>query len=223
MPTSLRYVVRVPKLSLDIVDDHELLRECISTWISANKPSIDVVGRYGSWDEVTANLHALSDVVLLDVVLGDAVPLRAKILTILTAGSQVVVFSALTHPGVVWQAFDAGALAFIPKTEGIHTLIKAITAAAKGLRFVLPAIEASQQQPRQQFWLTIREHEAVSLYLSGPPRTIQDVGLHMGISINAAKQLIGSAKRKARPGHDKISRIHLRRILVEEGWIIDET
>lgn len=92
-----------------------------------------MVGRFRSWAELAASLGQLSDVVLLDVMLGDRIPLRSKIQAILSTGSQVVVRSSLATPVVIRQAFDAGALAYIPKTAGAEVLTTAVLAAARGV------------------------------------------------------------------------------------------
>ncbi|MGO4585373.1 response regulator [Arthrobacter sp. 2RAF6] len=115
------------------LEDHALLRESLASWLEANAATVKVVGRFRSWAELAASLGQLSDVVLLDVMLGDRIPLRSKIQAILSTGSQVVVRSSLATPVVIRQAFDAGALAYIPKTAGAEVLTTAVLAAARGV------------------------------------------------------------------------------------------
>ncbi|WGM20493.1 hypothetical protein QEH68_21165 [Paenarthrobacter sp. OM7] len=90
---------------MDIIEDHAVVLESLSVWLEENTEGIKVVGRYPSWAELVPNLGALSDVVILDVLLGDSIPLPAKISALISAGPQVVVCSAVTDPAVIRQAY----------------------------------------------------------------------------------------------------------------------
>ncbi|MCZ9883239.1 hypothetical protein [Arthrobacter sp. B2a2-09] len=212
----------MPRIQVDIVEDHAVLREGLASWLDANAAGLDVVGRYGSWAEVAASLGELSDVVLLDVLLGDRIPLRSKVQAILSTGSQVVVFSSVSTPMVIRQAFDAGALAFMPKTVGADGLTMAVRAAARGERFVLPELAHVLAAPGPQIRLTQREHEAVSLYLGSSGGTMADVAVSMGIGVDGVKKLLNSVRRKARTGPEPLNRPMLRELLIADGWLLQE-
>lgn len=77
-PKGRYYPARETTLEIDIVEDHAVLRESLCVWLEANAPGIRVVRRYGSWAEFVSNLDTVSDVVILDVLLGDRIPLAAK-------------------------------------------------------------------------------------------------------------------------------------------------
>ena len=112
-----RYAAAAPTLDVDTVEDHAVMLEGLAVWLEGNTSGIRVVGRYGSWAELIPHLGRLSDVVILDVLLGDNIPLSAKIRAILSAGPQVMVCSSVTDPAVIRQAYAAGALAYVPKTS----------------------------------------------------------------------------------------------------------
>ncbi|MFW0774131.1 hypothetical protein ACLRGI_13260 [Paenarthrobacter nitroguajacolicus] len=89
-----RYAVAAPRIHVDIIEDHTVLLECLAAWLATKAPDIVVVGRYGCWAEAVVDLDDLSDVVVLDILLGDSVPLVNKIRTLRSAGVNVVVLSS---------------------------------------------------------------------------------------------------------------------------------
>lgn len=217
-----RFEAAAPKIHVDILEDHALLRESLASWLEANAATVKVVGRFGSWAELAASLGQLSDVVLVDIILGDRIPLRSKIQAILSTGSQVVVCSSLATPLVIRQAFDAGALAYIPKTSGAEVLTTAVLAAARGEKFVLPELAGVFDVPGPRIRLTPREHEVVTLYLGGSGGTMADVGASLGISADGVKKLLVSVRRKAHNGPEPLSRPALRELLIADGWLLPD-
>ncbi|MEZ2391497.1 hypothetical protein AB6813_18490 [bacterium RCC_150] len=217
-----RFEAAPPKIEVDILEDHAVLREGLASWLEAHAPALEVVGRYGSWGELAGALGHLSDVVLLDIILGDRIPLRSKIQAILSTGSQVVVCSSLTAPPVIRQAFDAGALAYVPKTTGAEVLTSAVLAAARGEKYILPELAPILDSPGPRIALTPREHEAVTLYLGGAGGTMAEVGAALGITADGVKKLLVSVRRKAQTGPEPLSRPALRELLIEDGWLLPE-
>lgn len=80
-----RYSAAAPTLDVDIVEDHAVMLEGLAVWLEGNTSGIRVVGRFASWAELVPHLGRLSDVVILDVLLGDNIPLSAKIRALLSA------------------------------------------------------------------------------------------------------------------------------------------
>ncbi len=130
-------------LEVDIVDGHGMIRECLAGWLEENTEGIRVVGSFSSWAELVPSLDALSDVVIMEVLLGDNTSLTARIQTILAAGHQVVVCSSVTNPAVMRQAFEAGALSYVPKTAPAAVLEAALRAAAAGQAHVTEEVAAA--------------------------------------------------------------------------------
>nr|WP_306422626.1 response regulator transcription factor [Paenarthrobacter aurescens] len=218
----MRYPVSQPTIEVDIVEDHAVLREGLAQWLQANAPGIRVVGRFGSWAETAANLRALSDVVVLDVLLGDQVPLRAKIQAIASAGPQVVVCSSVVDPAVIRQAISAGALAYIPKTASAGVVEAALRQAAKGLPYITEevavAMEAEQAGPQ----LSAREHQVVSVYLGGAAETLAETAHILGISVDGVKKHLAAVRRKFQDGSEPLTRLALRERLVSGGWLLED-
>lgn len=218
----VRYPVSRPTVEVDIVEDHAVLLEGLAEWLQANSPGINVVGRFSSWAEAAANLGALSDVVILDVLLGDQMPLRAKIQAILSAGPQVVVCSSVVDPAVIRQAITAGALAYIPKTAAAGVVETAVRRAAQGLPYitaeVASAMDAGQSGPQ----LSAREHQVVSVYLGGVAGTMAETAHALGISIDGVKKHLASVRRKFQEGQEPLTRLALRDRLVSGGWLLED-
>ncbi|MGR0158711.1 response regulator [Paenarthrobacter nitroguajacolicus] len=216
----VRYPVSRPTVEVDIVEDHAVLLEGLAEWLQVNAPGIRVVGRFASWAEAAAHLGALSDVVILDVLLGDQMPLRAKIQAILSAGPQVVVCSSVVDPAVMRQAITAGALAYIPKTASAGVVETAVRRAAKGLAYMTAevslAMEAEQSGPQ----LSAREHQVVSVYLGGVAGTMAETASALGISIDGVKKHLASVRRKFQVGQEPLTRLALRERLVSGGWLL---
>lgn len=214
-----RYTAAPPSLEVDIVEDHTVLLEGLAVWLEENTAGIRVVGRYSSWAELIPHLRDLSDVVLLDVLLGDSIPLPAKIRALLSAGPQVVVCSCVTDPSVMRQAYDAGALAYVPKTAPADVVETALRAAAHGQVYVPDEVAAALATTKNGPELTAREHQIASIYLGGNGPTMAEVGQVLGISADGVKKHLVSIRRKFQDGDGPLSRLALRQRLIERGWL----
>ncbi|GAA3275355.1 response regulator [Paenarthrobacter aurescens] len=218
----LRYPVSRPTVEVDIVEDHAVLREGLAEWLQANAPEISVVGRYGSWAEAAGNLGALSDVVILDVLLGDQIPLRAKIQAILSSGPQVVVCSSVVDPAVIRQAITAGALAYIPKTAAAAVVEAAVRKAAQGLAYITAEVASAMEAAESGPQLSAREHQVVSVYLGGVAGTMGETAHVLGISVDGVKKHLASVRRKFQDGQEPLTRLALRERLVSGGWLVED-
>ncbi len=218
----LRYPVSQPTIEVDIVEDHAVLLEGLAQWLEANAPGIRVVGRYRSWAEAAANLRALSDVVVLDVLLGDQVPLRAKIQAIVSAGPQVVVCSSVVDPAVMRQAIAAGALAYVPKTAPAGVVETALRQAAQGISYITEEIAAALQAEQAGPQLSAREHQVVSVYLGGVAGTLAETAQVLGISVDGVKKHLAAVRRKFQDGPEPLTRLALRERLVSGGWLLED-
>ena len=214
-----RYAAAAPTLDVDIVEDHAVMLEGLAVWLEGNTSGIRVVGRYGSWAELVPHLGRLSDVVILDVLLGDNIPLSAKIRAILSAGPQVMVCSSVTDPAVIRQAYAAGALAYVPKTSPAAVVEAALRAVAQGQEHVPLEIAAAVAGEDTEPQLTSREHQVVSIYLSGEGATMAETAHAMGISVDGVKKHLAAVRRKVQDGQEPVNRLALRQRLIDGGWL----
>jgi DNA-binding NarL/FixJ family response regulator len=206
-----------------IVDDFRLVMDGLEARLADPRSGVQVVALASSWAKLIAHPEFPAEVTVLDLHLGDAISIGTKIQALLAAGSEVVVISRHADPATVARAMDAGALGYIPKTEGIDELAAAIAAAARGERYLSEPLAAAiagmavPPAPR----LGEQERRALAIYATG--RTIRDVADEMGTTEETVKSYIKRARRKYREvGVELGNRALLRNHGIREGWLDPE-
>lgn len=214
---------KAPALRVAVVDDHRLVLDGIVAHLATTKTEIDVVISEPSWVGLLTHREFPVDVVVLDLALGDGIPISTKISTLLAAGSKTVVMSRYADGSSIHGALAAGALAFVPKTESADVLVAAVRAVAGGAKFLSPAVTATLDGvPRNSDpGLGRQELRSMVLYASG--RSIKEVAEAMSTTEETVKSYIKRARRKYRLiGVDVGTKILLRRRGIQEGWLTPE-
>src|SRR5690242_14550655 len=104
-------------IRVGIVDDHRLMLDALTSWLGAEAADISVEIAASAWPDLLADARFPVDVVLLDLDLGDGIPVGSKIVRLGTAGVAAVVVSTFADPRRVRECLAAGALGFVPKSE----------------------------------------------------------------------------------------------------------
>ena len=123
-----------------VVDDHQMLREALVGMLELS--GFEVVGAVGDGAEATSLAAELEpDVVLMDLAMPVLNGLDAtRLLREVVPSAAIVVFSAFDSPDLKRQAFEAGAVAYLPKGCGAErlraTVEAAVTLAASNFRQV---------------------------------------------------------------------------------------
>jgi DNA-binding NarL/FixJ family response regulator len=123
-----------------VVDDHQMLREALVGMLELS--GFEVVGAVGDGAEATSLAAELEpDVVLMDLAMPVLNGLDAtRLLREVAPSAAIVVFSAFDSPDLKRQAFEAGAVAYLPKGCGPErlraTVEAAVTLAASNFRQV---------------------------------------------------------------------------------------
>ena len=206
-----------------LLDDHRLVLDGLVARLSAKATGITVVAAESSWAALVDNPDFPFDVVVLDLHLEDNIPIGTKLRALQAAGSSAVVMSRHADSGSINAAMQAGAMAFVPKTEPAEELILAIKSAAKQrnhipehVATVLAGFRASPDAG-----LGRQEQRALVLYAGG--RSIKEVAHTMATTEETVKSYIKRARRKYRQvGVDVGTRVLLRRHGIREGWIAPE-
>jgi len=214
---------RSPKIRVAVVDDHRLVLDGIVAHLTASQLDIEVVASEASWAGLLAHSAFPVDVVVLDLNLDDRIPIGTKIRALTAAGSRTIVISRHADIPTVYTAIQAGALAFVPKTETADELVAAIRSAATGQQHqnapLRNAIDGTN--PEVLPGLGKREQRALVLYASG--RTIREVAEVMQTTEETVKSYIKRARRKYRDvGTDLGSKIKLRDHGIRAGWVSNE-
>ena len=121
-----------------VVDDHQMLREALVGMLEAS--AFEVVGAVADGADATSLAAELvPDVILMDLSMPVLNGLDAtRLLREVAPSSAIVIFSAFESPDLKRQAFEAGAVAYLPKgcsNERLRaTLEAAVTVAGSNLR-----------------------------------------------------------------------------------------
>jgi two-component system uhpT operon response regulator UhpA len=211
-----------------IVDDHRLVLDALRSWLAAEAEDVAVEIAVTSWEALLEHPLFPVDVVLLDLELGDGVPVGSKIVRLGTAGVAVVVIGSFADPRRVRECLAAGASGYVPKVEDAGELPRAIRAAAAGEGYVSAALAAllvaSEQDPAAEPPppLSQQERRALVLYASGLP--LKSVAEHLDISTETAKTYLGRVREKyAQAGREARTKIALHRRAVEDGLLSAES
>ncbi len=206
-----------------IVDDHRLVLDGVASYLSSRKSGCTVPVAVDSWRRLLDHDAFPVEVVVLDLNLGDGIPLATKIRILSDAGSRTVVMSRQADATTIRGAMAAGASSFVPKTESAAELVAAVTAAALGVSrlpesvMLLLGDGAEAQDPG----LGRQELRAMMLYAAG--RSIREVADEMTTTEETVKSYIKRARRKYRSiGVDLGTKLLLRRRGLQEGWLSSE-
>jgi two-component system, NarL family, response regulator LiaR len=185
-----------------IVDDHELLRRGLATFLE-QAGDLEVVGQAGGGAEgVQLARHLHPDVVLMDLVMGDVDGIAAiRAIKAELPETQIVALTSHHGEDLVLQALQAGAISYLLKDIGAMDLANAIRAAKAG-RPTLASQAAhavikrgtAQQQPRPRRELTSRELEVLQLMVRGLSN--QQIAQHLVVSRATANFHVSSILSK---------------------------
>ncbi|WP_321811357.1 MULTISPECIES: response regulator transcription factor [unclassified Burkholderia] len=132
-----------------IVDDHPVLRDGVAALLCQSEEGL-TVEQVGNADEAMQILcqDTEVDAVVLDLKMPGMNGLEA-ISTIagLRPEVQIIVLSTSEDPGDVRAAFGRGALGYVPKSAGPHTVLSAIKMVLNGEHYVPPLVLDQQVSP----------------------------------------------------------------------------
>ena len=214
---------RSSAVKVALVDDHRLVLDGLEARLARRSSGVIVQAAESSWAALLQHPGYPFDVVVLDLHLDDNIPIATKLRALQSAGTAAVVMSRHADSGSISAAMNAGALAFVPKTESADELIAAIRSAANRVRHlpdrVATVLAGFRATP--DAGLGRQEQRALVLYAGG--RSIKEVAVVMGTTEETVKSYIKRARRKYRMvGVDVGTRVLLRRHAIREGWIAPE-
>lgn len=214
---------RASGIRVALLDDHRLVLDGLVARLSTRSSGIVVAAAESSWAALVDNPDYPFDVVVLDLHLEDNIPIGTKLRALQAAGSSAVVMSRHADSGSINAAMQAGAMAFVPKTEPAEELITAIKSAAKQRNHIPEHVATvlAGFRATPDAGLGRQEQRALVLYAGG--RSIKEVAHTMSTTEETVKSYIKRARRKYRQvGVDVGTRVLLRRHGIREGWIAPE-
>lgn len=207
-------------IRIAIVDDHRLVLDGVAAHLRFRHPDLHVVATETTWVGLMAHPEFPVDVAVLDLGLGDDIAVETKIRTLATAGTRTVVMSRHADAISVQSALQAGALAFVPKTDDAGELVQAIRAAAAGIRYRAQSTAASETDVIAGATPGLGRQELRALMLFSTGRSVRDVAAAMATTEETVKSYLKRARRKYRAvGVDLGTKVLLRRHAVREGWV----
>jgi two-component system nitrate/nitrite response regulator NarL len=177
------------RVTVLVADDHPLYREGVVRALSASG-QVEIVAEVADGREALEQIQEHKpDVALLDYKLPDLDGVAVTNAVIRDQlPTRVLLVSAFTDSGIVYQALETGAAGFVSKEARREQIVDAVLACARGENVVPPDIAAglvSEIRLRKQDnrpALTQREHEVLRLIAAGKslPEIAQE--LYLGLT-----------------------------------------
>ncbi|MFT8580309.1 MAG: response regulator transcription factor [Schleiferilactobacillus perolens] len=213
-----------------IVDDHEMVRLGISTYLGV-QDDIEVVGQAADGAEgVKLALELRPDVILMDVVMPnmDGIEATKKILA-QWKGAKIIILTSFIDDEKVYPAIEAGAASYILKTSTAEEIAQAIRQTARGESVLEPAVTNKmmhrmahgQEKPLFED-LTNREREVLQLIAQG--RSNQEIADELFITLKTVKTHVSNILAKLQVEDRTQAAIYaLRHHLVKDDSNGDDT
>jgi DNA-binding NarL/FixJ family response regulator len=178
-----------------IADDHEVVRRGVRELLDA-QPEWSVRGETGSGREAVALAASLRpQVAVLDVSMPDLNGVDAsREIRRTSPGTEVVLFTMHHSEALAREAFGAGVLGYVLKSDSATELLEAVRSAARGVAFVSPRLTSARAPSLRRTGavvvpsperLTPREREIVQLLAEG--KSNGTVAQLLGLSVKTVE------------------------------------
>lgn len=216
------------KVKIMIVDDHDMVRLGLKTYLSM-EADFKVVGEAGNGQEALERLGGLEesnrpDLILMDLMmpLMDGVETTREV-TKRFPGMKVILLTSFLDDEKVLQAVEAGAMTYILKTVASDELAEIVRSSFRGLQVMNAEVSqaltrglrqrSSQSGQESGEGLTAREMEVLLLIADG--RTNKDIADELHISIKTVKTHVSNLLMKC----EVEDRTQLAIYAHRKGWI----
>jgi two-component system, NarL family, response regulator LiaR len=192
----------VPMIRVVFVDDHEMVRIGVSSYLSA-QPDIEVVGEADDGKKgVALALELRPDIILMDLVMKemDGIEATRKIIEQWPEAKIIIVTSFLDDEKV-YPALEAGATSYMLKTSKAGEIANAVRATYHGQSVLEPEVTGKMMVKMRQKNthlphedLTSREIEILLLMAEG--KTNQDIADELYIALKTVKTHVSNILSK---------------------------
>src|SRR6185295_12016498 len=185
-------MAKVKRVRVLVADDHPLYREGVVRALSGSG-QIDVVAEVGDGREALAEIQAKEpDVALLDYKLPslDGVAIAHAVARD-RRSTRVLLLSAFTESGLVYEALQTGAAGYLPKEARREQIVDSVLACARGETIVPPEMASglvSEIRMRAEHdgpVLTEREHEILTLIAEG--KSLPEIAKQLYLGVTTVK------------------------------------
>jgi len=192
----------VPMIRVVFVDDHEMVRIGVSSYLSA-QPDIEVVGEADDGKKgVELALELRPDIILMDLVMKemDGIEATRQIIEQWPEAKVIIVTSFLDDEKV-YPALEAGATSYMLKTSKAGEIANAVRATYHGQSVLEPEVTGKMMVKMRQKNthlphedLTSRELEILLLMAEG--KTNQDIADELYIALKTVKTHVSNILSK---------------------------
>jgi two-component system, NarL family, response regulator LiaR len=192
----------VPMIRVVFVDDHEMVRIGVSSYLSA-QPDIEVVGEADDGKKgVELALELRPDIILMDLVMKemDGIEATRQIIEQWPEAKVIIVTSFLDDEKV-YPALEAGATSYMLKTSKAGEIANAVRATYHGQSVLEPEVTGKMMVKMRQKNthlphedLTSREIEILLLMAEG--KTNQDIADELFIALKTVKTHVSNILSK---------------------------
>jgi DNA-binding NarL/FixJ family response regulator len=206
---------------LAILDDHEVLLDSLSSWITGNASDFEVVLMAPTWLQLVHSPAFPTDLVFIDFQLKEPVSIEARVRTCRAAGAKVIVLSSVDTREARERALAAGAAAFLSKSLTMAAVMETARRVMgiqsdPSARVWRPTAPGAVPQTRPK--LSPGEAEALRLYVTGFSTT--EVAARMNVQYETAKTYLRRVREKyARVDRLASKKADLIRRAAEDGYL----
>lgn len=208
------------RIRVVVVDDHDLLREGIATFLRVSG-DLELVGEAtNGLEAIEVCAKVLPDIVLMDLVMPEVDGVSAiEAIHGTHPEIRIIVLSSFGEEERVRAALRAGATSYLLKNVSAAGLTAAILATRSGMRTLAPDVAATLEErdggppPLKGGELTGREREVLGLIVEGLSNA--DLAARLAISPNTAKNHVASILAKL----GVASRTQAVRIAIRRGIV----
>lgn len=182
------------------VDDHEMVRIGVSSYLSA-QPDIDVVGEADNGRKgVELALDLRPDIILMDLVMPVMDGIEAtKTIIEQWPEAKIIIVTSFLDDEKVYPAMEAGAISYMLKTSKASEIANALRATYHGQSVLEPEVTGKmmkrmRQKPLPHEELTNREMEILLLMTEG--KANQEIADDLFIALKTVKTHVSSILSK---------------------------
>jgi two-component system, NarL family, response regulator DevR len=186
-----------------LVDDHEMVRRGIATFLEA-ADGVEVVGEAGTIAAAQALIDSLApEVVLLDVRLPDGTGIDlCRDLGVRAPGIRCIILTAFNDDEAILAAVLAGAAGYIRKDVAGSSLVDGIRAVAAGrslldagfVRRATDRLRDSRNGDPRLAGLSVRERQVLTLITDG--LTNRQIAVELSLAENTVKNYVSNVLAK---------------------------
>lgn len=188
-------------IRLAVVDDHEVVRKGIISYLQT-EPDIEIVGEASCGkDAVRLVADKKPDVVLMDLLMEDGTGIDAtKAILTFNPNCKIIIITSFYDDEQVFPAIEAGVFSYMLKTATADEIVQAIRKAARGESVIEPKVanrmmnrlRVKEKKPHDE--LTDREMEV--LICIGDGKTNQEISNELYIGVKTVKTHVSNILSK---------------------------